>query len=274
MSMHQKLLAKMATAVKALGHTCRADLAVTDFRGIDGGRYAGHVTLQYDRDLGAPTARDVQAFFSDNFGNQVQPQTQTLRVYEDEGVAQVAANSVVVTRPIADADQDHMVRVTPVKYVDATTQEVWNVHNDESGRKYMVRESSESLDDLVEARRNRERSAPKVAATKMALLQLDKGDRVSFYDNGILAYGEIDDVDAVSVGITASTGKVRVSKSAVVKILAKGESQIADEKDELRRYFSEAFGDPSYAAELTEKMTIDGQPTSGEQHDSPIKPKK
>lgn len=274
MSMHQKLLAKMAVAVKSLGHTCRGDLAVTDFQGIDGGRYAGHVTIQYDRDLGAPTARDIQAFFSDNFGNQVQPQPQTLCIYEDEGVAQVAANSTVVTRPITDADQDHMVRITPVKYVDATTQEVWDVHSDESGRKYMVRESSESLDELVEARRLRDRSAPKIASTRRAMLNLDKGDRVSFYDNGILAYGEISDIDAVSVGITAATGNVRVSKSAVVKIISKGESQIADEKDELRRYFSEAFGDPSYAAELTEKMTIDGQPTSGEQHDEPIKPKK
>lgn len=256
MSIASKLLQKMTVANKAAGLTARPDLSITDFHPIEDGRRAGYVVIAHDPHLATPTAAEIEQFFVQTFGESVQAQPHTLQVHEDVHAVSVAANLQVVTRAIQDADQG-MVRINPLKYVDASTQQVWNVESDEAGRKYMVRESAESLAEVIELRRTRSRSLTRearVASSKLAQLAVDVGDRVSFYDNGILAYGEVKDFDAGMVGIEAGTGKVTVAKSAIVKVIAKGDKQVSDEKSELRKYFSEAFGDAGYAAELTNEL--------------------
>lgn len=257
MSIASKLLQKMTVANKAAGYTARPDLQITEFHPIEDGKRAGYVVIAHDPHLSTPSAADIEQFFVQTFGESVQCQPHTMQIHQDVSAVSVAANLQTVTRAIQDADHGAMVRVTPLKYVDAATQQVWNVEADEAGRRFMVRESAESLADVIELRRTRSRGLARearVASSKLAQLAVDVGDRVSFYDNGILAYGEVKDFDAGMVGIEAGTGKVTVSKEAIVKVLAKGEKQVSDEKSELRRYFSEAFGDAGYAAELTNEL--------------------
>lgn len=255
MSIGNKLLARMAAKIKTAGLTCRQDLAVTDYQGIEGGRRVGQVVLSYNQMLKPPSGKEIEEFFMNNFGNAVQANLDTVKIHKDIGAVSVVATTQLATRPITDADGPSMTRLTPLSYVDANTSELWDVTSDEAGRRFMIRQSSDNLADIIEARRLRSRTAPKLASAKIAGLDMGVGDRVSFYDNGIVAYGEVSDLDGATVGIKAATGPVRVSKEAILKVIAKGEAGVADGKRDMKKYFEEAFGDAAYAAELTEETT-------------------
>lgn len=257
MSISDKLLSKMASQIKTAGYACRQDLAITDYQGLADGRRVGTVVVSHNPTLKPPSGRELEAFFTSTFGNGVLANLDTVKIHSDLNAVSVVVATQVATRPLADADGPSMTRLTPLSYVDANTAEVWDVTSDDSGQRFMVRQSSDNLADIIEARRLRSRTAPKLAQVKIAGLDMGVGDRVSFYDNGLVAYGKIQDLDGATVGIEAATGVVRVDKQAVLKVIAKGEAQVADSKKDLRKYFEEAFGDAGFAAELTEETTKD-----------------
>ncbi len=258
MSIADKLLSKMATQIRTAGYAGRQDLAITDYQGIEDGRRVGQVVISHNPTLKPPTGRDIEEFVLATFGNGVLANLDTVKIHTDLHAVSVVMATQVSTRPITDADSPSMVRLNPLSYVDANTHEVWDVSADDAGRRFMIRQSSDNLADIIEARRVRSRTAPKLAQAKVAAgIDMGVGDRVSFYDNGLVAYGKIQDLDGATVGIEAAAGVVRVDKQAILKVIAKGEAQVADSKKGLQKYFSEAFGDAAYAAELTEETTKD-----------------
>jgi len=247
----EKILQRCNDEFRKLGHTSRSDLSIIDFQAIDDGRQSGRVLLRHAFDMEPPTAHEVEAFFRASFGNEVQPRLESMATHSEEKCVSLVASLLVRTRPITDADTDDMVRMTPTRYMDANSKNVWDVTEDEAGRKHLILTSESNLSEIVEARRNyRLRSMPKLSQIKSAAVAVSKGDHVMFFDNGIIAHGEVTSVGKL-VSIDAATGSVSVDPQAILKITQKSPEEIASEKDYLENYFAKAYGDPEFAQELT-----------------------
>jgi len=257
MSISDKILKKANDRFKQLGHTARSDLSIIDFSPVDDGKHSGRILMSHARDMSAPSAYEVEQFIAANFGNEVKPRLESMAIHEKEHCVSLVVATLTRTRPINDGDTDQMVRMHPMQYMDANTKELWNVTSDEAGRKHLVCLSEVDLSEVIEARRNyRMRGAPKLASLKTAAVAVSKGDHVMFYDNGIVAHGEVTSVGNL-VTIKAVTGTVKVDPQAVLKVTQKSPSDIADTKNVLRDYFSKAYGDSDYASKLTQTTSAE-----------------
>jgi len=249
-SIGSKILQKASGELRKLGQLGRQDLAIVDFQGIDDGKRVGRVLLTYAHNMETPCARDVQTFFLENFGNSVQANLATLRVHPDDFALSVVANVLVQVRPITDATD--LTRVNPLVYLDANTHEVWDVVSDDLNRKHLIRRSDENLSEVIEARKVRQmRSAPKLAELKEGAVACQVGDHITFYDNGVIAHGEVTQCQGHTVTVKTVSGVTTVDRLAVFQVTQKSPEAMSNEKDVLRQYFEKAYGDPDFAAKLT-----------------------
>jgi len=249
----ERILEKSASKLRAAGQLGRRDMTIIDFIPIEDGKRLGHVLIAYDRECEAPDPRAIEAFFLDQFGNGVKPNLTTLRVHPDDAAVSLICGTLQEVRPISDAaDSEKMTRINALAYQDNSTHTIWDVRNDESGRKYMTRSSADNLTEIIEQRKQKlSRSGPKLAEIGIGKIACAKGDHVKFYDAGIVAYGEVSNVSGDKVTVSTAGGSTTVARGAILVVTQKAPSEIADEKAALKDYFSQAFGDPGYAAELT-----------------------
>jgi len=257
MSIGERILQKTAQKMHAAGQLGRQDMAIVDFTPIDDGKRFGHVLIEYDRESEAPDPSAIQAFFTQHFGNMVKPNLTTIRLYPDEAAVSLVCGTLSEVRPISDAaDKEQMTMVNALAYADNATNTIWDVTQDESGRKYMVRHSEDNLTDIVEQRKRKlSRSGPKLASMGIGKIACAQGDHVKFYDNGVIAYGEVTSVSGNKVTVRAAGGAVTVDRGAILVVTQKSQGAMSDEKAELKDYFSQAYGDPGFAGELT-KTTV------------------
>lgn len=257
MSIHDRILKKAAGRFTAMGMARRADLALIDHAPLGDGKRSVHVLLAHSPELGPPTGLEVQDFFVATFGERVRANLSTLRTHAEESAVSVVAAIPPAVQPIEFANT--LTRVNPLQYIDADTNEIWDVVNNEEGRKYMLRHSDENLSDIVEQRKaSVKRWMPKLATLKVSFVACDKGDHVQFYDNGILAQGEVKSCGERVTISTTGGGTTTVGREAVLKIVQKAPQAMSDEKNELRDYFEKAYGDKSFADELT-RTTVQEQ---------------
>lgn len=255
MNISNKILDKADAKLRTAGALARNDINVVDYQSIDS--QAGMVLLAYDRNNVVPTGNDIALLFQACFGAHVVPKLETARHHEAEACISLMASAPIFTRPIEEATTMTMVHATA--YMDKGTNQVWDVANDDTGHKILVRRSDENIAALVEGRKRRQqRSTPKLAGLQVtAAVDAGPGDRVRFYDQGLVAYGLVESCNGGTCSIKTSTGVVKVDRAAIFNVVQKAQTFIADEKSELDKYFEKAYGDAAFADKLTHTTVLE-----------------
>jgi len=257
MSIGDRLLEKAANRLHVAGVMHRSDLSIIDAQPID--KHACMVLVAYDRGSNVPTGKDLELYFQAMFGDKVYPKLESARHHQGEAVITLLASAPAVTRPIEDAGTEGMVMMHALAYMDTVTNQVWDVGQDEANRKFLVRRSGEDINTLVEARKRRTRhSAPKLASLlTTAMVDVVAGDRVRFYDHGLIAYGQVKTVNASKATISTSSGEVTIDRAAIFNVVTKSQEFISEERNALQQYFEKAFGDANFSQQLTNTTVKD-----------------
>jgi hypothetical protein len=247
-AMYDKILASFATGV-------RGDFSIADFERLDD--RSAHVLLEYNPRMGRPTGNQIESYFQKIFEGKVQilPDFQV-----KPNAVSVVAQLVVPTRPMDDAaDKGKMTPVIAgLMYLDNKLQNYWEV-KEKDGHKLLAKTSEENIEQIIAARRNRtfitKSSAISLASVGAAKGLLGKGDVVFAYCRDEIKPFEI--TEKVQGGFRGKfEGQEKetvIAKEAALDLKGLAGEKPKDETAMLVKYFSEAYGDKGYAAELVKK---------------------
>lgn len=253
MSNSNRMLDKLAAKTAAAGLPARSDMYVADVQQIDNTKC--RVLVGYSHLSGAtPTVAQLENFFEYAFGNKVVAQTSSAQSHIKESAISVLATLNVPTRAYSDIND--MIRVSSNSFMDENTQNLWHVV-DTGSVKYLSRQSDENVADIVEARRakNGTREA-RFENIKTAAPMALAGDQVKFMSpDNVIMLGEVSSISDAKAVIKANGSSYSIDRQAILQIVERG--NLKKEKLSLQDYFSEAFGDPGFAKQLTKDMAND-----------------
>lgn len=252
-----RLLDRLEHKISAsVGH--RVDLQFADARRIN--RNTAHFMLAYS-DGDAPKSQEITDFFSRKFDFKITPFLSTARIYKAQGCVTVVAQILNLTREIKDIRTRNMVPViTGAVYLDVDLQETWGVE-DREGVKVLVREVKDDIMALVQARKksmlDSRSTATFASLTQSDLLKyltlLEKGDQVRVLVDDKVVDAEVVAVSDAQIKVKTKGGLKTLPRQSVVDVVAKSPSKEDERLSDAEDYFTEAFGDPEYAKELTSK---------------------
>lgn len=237
---------------KGVGH--RVDLQLADARRIN--KSTAHFMIAFNE--GSPASDEVADFFIRKFNAKVTPHLSTARVYKEQKVVTVVASILNITRDFED-----IKKMTPViegaTYLDVPLQETWEV-SERAGKKVLVRKVKDDIMAIVQARKSsmldsssRKTFAALAEGSQLLkyLMMLDKGDHVKVYMDDKVVDAEIVAASEGEVKVKFKGGTATLPRQAVLEVTSRSEEREKHMKDEARKYFSDAYGDPEYAKELT-----------------------
>jgi len=251
-----RLLDKLEHKISAsVGH--RVDLQFADARRIN--RNSAHFMLAYNESV--PSSPEITDFFSRKFDFKITPFLSTAKVYKDKKVVTIIAQVLNLTREVTDIKSNKMRPVIQgAVYLDVDLNETWNIEDREDG-KVLVRNVKDDIMALVQARKKSmldSRAEKTFASFSQAdllkyLTNLEKGDQVRVLVDDKVVDAEVVAVSDAQVKVKTKKGVTNVDRQSIVDVVAKS----ADKEDKMLNdaedYFTEAFGDPEYAKQLTTK---------------------
>lgn len=232
-----------------VGH--RPDMNLADVRKIN--EATAHFMVEYSDN--APTSKDVNEFFLKKFNSKITPFISTAKVYPKHKVITVVAQLLSLTRPATDSKTLKTV-IAGQLYLDSPMEQLWEVQQRE-GRKILVRKIKDDIMSLVEARRNammtshshKTFASLNVNNLEKLISKLEKDDSVRVLQNGKIMDGIVLNVVGEDVEVKVDNETVIVPISTILNVNKSMENPEA-EKQAMEKYFSDAYGDPSYAREL------------------------
>jgi hypothetical protein len=253
MSIFNKTLDKFADRVAQMSLPSRGDMYVADVQRVDSSKCK--VLVGYSKECGpTPTVAQLENFFTHTFGNKVTAQTSSVMVHAEEGALSVLATLNVPTRAYSDIND--MIRVSANTFIDENTQNLWQVV-DTGSVKYLARQSSENLADLIEARRDpRGKREARFANIKTAAPIAMAGDQVKFMSaQNLVLMGEVTSISDAKAVIKANGTSHSVDRHAIIQIVERGNQK--KDKLVLEDYFAKAYGDKGFAKKLTKETVND-----------------
>lgn len=243
--MYSKINASYATGI-------RGDLDIADFQKLDA--VTAHLLLEFEPRIGKPKADDIERYFHKMFEGKVVPIMSSISVKPT--CVSIIAQMNVPTRTIEEASDK--TKMTPVvagmMYLDNQLGEVWQVKDGQDGKKVLARETKENIDQIIAARRNRmfvtKSSSVSLASVATAKELIEAGCTVKAWHQGSLQTLEV--IAAVKGGfkVKNAQGKESVIAKEGIIDLQKMADEGPNEDAALMKYFSEAYGDKSYAKQL------------------------
>jgi hypothetical protein len=237
-----------------MGH--RPDMFLADVRKIN------NSTAQFliDYSDSAPGTTDISDFFLSKFKAQISPLVTTARVYPKHKVITIVAQLLNLTREVADIKKPTMKAIIAGQsYLDVPMQDIWTVECRE-GQKVLVRKIKDDIMSIVEARRNQMMSThTHKTFANIAVVNVDRyfntlepGDVVKVFmsDEGKLADMEIVKIKGEEATLKYENATLTLPASSIIEV-KKSAYMDEIEKQALEKYYSSAYGDPSYAKELT-----------------------
>jgi hypothetical protein len=256
----ERLVAALEQKIsKDVGH--RVDLQIEDVRKINNS--TAHFMVAYVGEQ-VPSSEQLAEMFVRKFNAKIHPILSTARVYKSEQVVTVVASLLSLTRAIDDAKQ-----LTPViegaVYLDVPLQETWEVA-ERGGQRVLVRKVKDDIMAIVQARRNsmlESQSGKKSFAAlstagndqlALYLAMLEKGDRVKVYMDDKIVDAEVVSSDEGEVKVKHKGGLSTLPRHAVLEVCGRNPAEDEKVKKEAQDYYTDAYGDPGYARELTRKL--------------------
>ena len=251
-----RLLDRLEHKISAsVGH--RVDLQFADARRIN--RNTAHFMLAYEGDT--PKSQEITDFFSRKFDFKITPFISTARIYKNQGCVTVVAQIIHLTRELNDVKKRGMCPVIEgAVYLDVDLQETWGVE-DREGVKVLVREVKDDIMALVQARKKSmldSRSTTTFASLSQGdllkyLTLLEKGDQVRVLVDDKVVDGEVVAVSDAQIKVKTKGGLKTLPRQSVVDVVSKSPDKEDKMLSDAEDYFTEAFGDPGYAKNLTKK---------------------
>ncbi len=255
----ERLVAALEQKIsKDVGH--RVDLQIEDVKKIN--KSTAHFMVAYVGDK-APNSEELAEMFVRKFNAKIHPILSTARVYKGEQVVTVVASLLSLTRDIDDSKQ-----LTPViegaVYLDVPLQETWEV-GERGGQRVLVRKVKDDIMAIVQARRNsmlESQSGKSFAALSTAgndqlalyLALLEKGDQVKVYMDDQIVDAEVISSNEGEVKVKHKGGQSTLPRHAVLEVCGRNPAEDEKVKKQAQDYYSDAYGDPGYARELTRKL--------------------
>lgn len=192
-----------------------------------------------------PAIEALENFVLGQFNGMVKMEHSSLRFYPDERCAALVVSWQSPTRRIEDAKK--MARVSPDRYLEQGTKQIWEVRKAEDGTPFLVRKTDEDLDTLLSQRRQKAAASHQVSASFATLksagyLSVDEGDTVRFTHKGLTKVGRVERFDdSDNAYITSGEEKCKVAAPSIVEVVQKDPKTIQDYKAKSRAYFSKIF---------------------------------
>lgn len=254
---NQRIVAALEKKMtRDVGH--RVDLSLADARRIN--KSTAHFMVSFANTT--PTSDEISEFFIRQFNAKITPYVSTARVYDKDKVVTVVASILNVTRDMGDVKKQAMATVIEGSvYLDVPLQEMWEVQ-ERAGKKVLVRKMKDDIMAIVQARRNSmvdSNSQKTFAALAQGssllryLAMLEKGDNVKAYLDEKIVDAEVLAVTETEVKLKHSGGMATVPRQAVVEIVSRSVEKQGKQDKMVEDYFTQAYGDPGYAKELTRK---------------------
>jgi len=236
----------------SVGH--RVDLQFGDARRIN--TTTANFLLSYTDDK-IPNADQIHEFFERKFRG-VTPFVSTAKIYKQQKLVAIVGQKISLTRPIEDINRDSMAQVIKgAVYLDVPLQETWAV-TEKEGRKVLVRKVKDDIMALVAARKksmmdtSSNKSFASLAEGDLTryLAILGKGDRVRVLLEDKVVDAEVVSASESTIRVKHAGGTASVSRSHILDVTAKNPADQAQKEKEAVEYYTDAYGDPSYAKEL------------------------
>ena len=228
----------------------RSDLRLTDVQAID--ELKCKVLLAFSPGTDVPSMDELEKYVEHTWNNKVTAQTSTALVHKEENAISVLVTANTATRVISDADS--MTRVMEGMYRDSATDNLWVVADNGSNR-FLMRKPEAAISDIIGIPERTSRKQASFSRIVTAAPLITTGDKVRFWDGVMPSIGNVTSVSSNGDKVSISCGgkSFSVSPAAVFNIVDRGESQIRDEKDAMKDYFTKAFPG-SYGEILTRKL--------------------
>lgn len=242
---YDRVLASYATGV-------RGDLDIADFQKLD--NVTAHLLIEFEPSIGRPKADDIERYFGKMFEGKIQPIMTSASIKTN--CVSILAQISVPTRPFEDSTDK--AKMTPIMaglmYLDNQLQDVWQVKQDQEGKKVLAKEAKENIDQIIAARRNRmfvtKSSNVSLASVAAAKDLLPVGCTVKAWHQGKLQNVEITAKTSGGFKVKDEAGKEAVIAKEGIIDLQKMAEEAPNEDAKLQKYFEQAYGDKNYAKQL------------------------
>jgi len=247
-----KIIKKLGTKVKSSGLPTRGDLYISDSHPID--PIKCRVLVAYNQQVGDPTINQLENFIEYTFGGKVHAQTASAELHKAEGAISCICTLNTATRPLTDSSA--LRRIAGDTFSDDNTGNIWRVVDD-GGQKYLMRQTTDNITDIVEARQiHRSRHEASFNTIRTAAPIPTVGDQVKFMSpDNILLFGEVTKLSDDSAVVKANGQSIKIDRQAIIQITDRSKSEVADQKNQLQDYFAKAYGSQEFAEELTSKVS-------------------
>ena len=261
-TINDRLGARIAAKLQSdVGH--RADLHLADYR--KAGDNLATICIAFDAGVGRPDVQDIKDYVTIGFKGRLSPHMSTLRLHADVNALTMNVSQARPSRPYKDVEA--MVPNGPGRFIEASTNDVWEVEDNE-GTPALYRVAEEDLDAILEARK--QSASGRFASTRARIASIMDTGRVLavpganvlfFTDTGeekvACVMSEADDHGQVSVRITGQEENIRIHENQIHEMLTTAELD-ANTKKLLTDYYTEAFGDAGYAQQLVSENVVTG----------------
>ena len=142
-----------------------------------------------------------------------------------------------------------MAKVSPGRFLEAETKQIWEVRNADDGTPYLMRTTDEDLEALLNERKAAAKGslmssrAPSFQTLKDAdgFMQVDVGDEVRFHYKGLAKLGRVARFDGDYVYIESGKHNFKVAAPAISEVVTKDPKTVGDYKARVRSYWNKIF---------------------------------
>lgn len=248
--LEKKLQTRVATTEQETGR--RSDITLWDHQ-ITGPREA-RILVSFSGSRGVPKRPDIDQFVVASFNGKLRAMLETVELHDNNLITATVLKIPQVLPGDNPADLG-MIRVGVSQWQDQK-EAIWDLRETDEGRKFLTRIEAEDLDEILKLRRKETKTAsyhkrPRLAnLSTVGVSRVEIGDTVSFTHGGSVFEGEVLDINGDRLFIATPDKKVEVLKTAVLNITAISDSDQMLSKEELIRFFTDAYGDRGFATKL------------------------
>ena len=242
-----------ASVAKKMQNCARQDMALADYRMIDGSH--ADVLLAYASTV--PSNEDIAKFVTASFKGQAYPILETARVYDLQKVVGITLSAPQLTRSLEDSEK--MMAITASSFLDVNDGAEWQVKtNATTGAKFLARALEEDFESIIAAHKASRANCPIVTANSnfqavtASYLMANENDFVKFFSGNSMQCGTIKQVmpDGETVKIINDEGEVYVlPKTSITQIIRKDPEEQAQITKDMEAFYSKIWG-TDYASDL------------------------
>jgi hypothetical protein len=246
-NMGAKIVAEAARRMAPTGGTDshRLDLYLADHRKAS--MDASRVLIGWAPNLEIPCIEAVENWVLGQFNGMVRMEHKELRYHPQDAAISCIVAWMAPTRRMGDATK--MAKVSPGRFLEAETKQVWEVRNADDGTPYLMRTTEEDLEALLSERKAAAQGritssrAPRFQTLKDAdgFMQVDVGDEVKFHYKGLFKQGRVQRFDGDYVFIESGKHNFKVAAPAISEVVTKDPKTVGDYKSRVRSYWSKIF---------------------------------